>query len=238
MSNRLLIRTVAIIGCCSAISQAAINRSVKTRRHFGGAPISRVCLVSLDAQVSRIGMKGAEPLLPEGEEWGRKLRDMMTHAVAGSGWTLVGDLSTDNGAMDEQLRQPVLRVKQKYDMIAMQLNQKPGKVKNGRYTLGDEVALLPCSASADSLLFVRAVGVVETGGRKAFSLLIGGSAGIVMAQARYKLSIAFVDAKTGEVTAFTLINFLGGNVGNDPEKVLTERLVEEFDKMHPGAPKP
>ena len=110
----------------------------------------------------------------------------------------------------------------------MLLNRKPGDVRKGRYTLGDEVAELPCSASADSLLFIGAKGLLQTGGRKGFSVLIGGSAGILMAQARYSVSIAFVDAGTGDVTAFTRISFLGGKAGHDPRTVLTGRFIQEF----------
>ncbi len=188
--------------------------------------------------MNRIGMKGAEPLVPEGEEWGRKLRDMLAQAVNNSGWTLAGDFSMYNESADQRTRDAVLRVKQKYDTIAVQLNRKPGKVEQGRYTLGDEVALLPCSASADSPLFVHAAGLLETGGRKAFSLLIGGTPGILLVQARYQLSIAFVDAKTGQVTALTRVNILGGRAGKDPQKVLTERLAEEFAKMRPASSHP
>ena len=49
--------------------------------------------------------------------------------------------------------------------------------------------------------------------------------------ANYSLRIAFVDAKSGEVNwALTRINLTGGKFGEDPEKVLTNRLVEEFNK--------
>ena len=234
MSLRFWVCGVVITGLCGVICSAAINRNVKTKRESGAPPISSVCLVTMDTQLSRVGMKGIEPLLPEGEEWGRKLREMLTHAIAGARWTLAGDLSSESATSDEQVRQSVLRVRQKYDTIAVQLKKKPGRVAKGRYTLGDEVALAPCSANADTLLFVHAIGLVETGGRKAFSVVIGGSVGILLAQARYEISIAFVDAKTGDVTGFTRINLLGGKAGKDPDKVLAQRLSEEFAKMGAG----
>lgn len=238
MIRRNMTGAAAIALAAAALCGAGINRSVNTKRDAGATPISSVCLVSLDAQLNRYGMKGSEPLLPEGEEWGRKLREMLTHAVTGAGWQLAGDLSDDSAAGNNEARETVLRVKQKYDTIAKQLYKKPGKVQKGRYTLGDEVALLPCAAHADSLLFVNGVGQIKTGGRKAFSYVIGGYAGPLLAQSEYSISISFVDARTGEVTALTRIGLLGGKVGKDPEKVLTARLVEEFNKMRPAPPKP
>lgn len=235
MSRRILISALALYVGCALSSEAAINRSVKTKHDSRTAAISRVCLVSLDAQIQRLGMKGLEPLLPESEVWAGKLHEMLTHSVTGAGWTITGDLTEKDSNTSEQMRQTALRVRQKYDSIAVQLNRKPGKVEKGRYTLTDEVALLPCSAEADSLIFMDAAATLQTGSRKAFSFVIGGAAGILMAQSGYRIWIALVDAKTGEVTAFTRITLMGGKTGNDPDAVLSQRLVEEFTKLHPVA---
>ena len=53
--------------------------------------------------------------------------------------------------------------------------------------------------------------------------------------ANYFLRIAFVDAKSGEVTALTRIALTGGKFGENPAKVLTKRLIEEFRKTGSGA---
>ena len=60
---------------------------------------------------------------------------------------------------------------------------------------------VPCAAQADSVAFVNAQGTASTGGRKAFDILVGGPTGILMAQARYDIWLALVDAKSGLVTA-------------------------------------
>lgn len=225
--------TLALIIAIAAISApATINRSVKTKRDASAGPIRSVCLVSLDAQLSRFGMKGMEPMPAETEEWTPKLKDTLTQAASGAGWKMAGDF-TDLNTVGEDVRDSVVKVKRRYDTVAVQLNKKPGKVAKGRYTLGDEVALLPCSANADSLLFVAASGVMKTGGRQAFSMIVWG--GLPGALAKYSLRIAFVDAKSGEVTALTRIILTGGKFGEDPAKVLTKRLIEEFEKTGSGA---
>jgi len=232
MSRRPLTLAL-IIGMAAISAPAAINRSIRTKRDASAGPIQQVCLVSLDAQLNRFGMKGMEPMPKETEEWTPKIKDTVIQAALGAGWKMAGDYA-DLSAVSEDARDSVVKVKQRYDTIAVQLNKKPGKVAKGRYTLSDEVALLPCSASADSLLFVSASGVLKTGAREAFSLIVWG--GMTGALANYSLRIAFVDAKSGEVTAFTRIVLMGGGkFGEDPAKVLTKRLIEEFKKTGSGA---
>ena len=72
-----------------------------------------------------------------------------------------------------------MRLKQKYASIALQLRNKPGGVERERYTLGDEVALVPCAAQADSVAFVNAQGSASTGPRKA---LVEAKSGLVTAR--------------------------------------------------------
>ena len=221
-----------IVGMAVVTAPAAINRKIRTKRDASAGPIQQVCLVSLDAQLSRLGLKGMEPMPAETEVWIAKLKDTVTQAASGAGWKMAGDF-TDLNSVSEEVRDSVVKVKRRYDTVALQLNKKPGKIAKGRYTLGDEVALLPCSATADSLLFVAASGVVKTGGRQAFSMIVWG--GVPGAFANYSLRIAYVDAKSGEATALTRIGLTGGKFGEDPAKVLVKRLIEEFKKTGSSA---
>jgi hypothetical protein len=230
--SRRAITLALIVGMTAICAPAAINRSIRTKRDTSAGPIQRVCLVSLDAQLSRLGLKGMEPMPAETEEWTAKIKDTLIQAASGAGWKMAGDF-TDLNTVGEDARDSVVKVKRRYDTVAVQLNKKPGKIAKSRYTLGDEVALLPCSANADSLLFVAANGVIKTGGRQAFSMIVWG--GVPGALANYSLRIAFVDAKSGEVTALTRIVLTGGKFGQDPGKVLTKRLIEEFKKTGSGA---
>ena len=48
----------------------------------------------------------------------------------------------------------------KYDDVAAKLNRKPKDIGKSRFTLGDQVALFPCSAKSDVLVFVQGEGQV------------------------------------------------------------------------------
>src|SRR6185437_5848498 len=175
------------------------------------------------------------PQPAESEEWAGKLRDMVRHSLADAGLTLAGDFSAPDKIASDQTRQSLMKVRDKYDSIAVLLNKKPGKVIDSRYSLGDEVALAPCSADADALLFVDAASTSKTGGRKAFTIITGGMAGVWMAQANSRIAMAFVDAKSGSVVAFTRITTVGSTTDKDPEAALDTRLTREFGKMKTAA---
>jgi hypothetical protein len=200
-------------------------------------PIRKVCLLPADATLTRIGMKGGASLSKESEEWARKLEATFKHALSASGGEDSGDLSLDALQHDDQTRQLVLRLKQKYESVAVQMLKKPGGVRKARYTLGDEVSLIPCAQHADTFAFITATGVLQSGGRKAFDLLVGGVGGLLMAAGRFDIWIGFIDAKTGEVTALLREQGLGGKTGSDPEAVLTKSLTAQLKKLQAGRSK-
>jgi hypothetical protein len=223
--------------CCAvicAVSGAALAASISTSRDIKARPIHRVCLLPVDAEMTRLGMRDATPLAKEAAEWAQKIHGMLQHAVPGAGWQLSGDLTDDALASNDDLRQAVVRVKQKYDSVAVQLNKKPGEVGKGRYTLGDEVALLPCAADSDSLMIVHARGETKSNGRKAVSIL---AVGYLAALSNYSIRIAFVDAKSGEVTALTRIGATDSSTAGDPEGTISNILTEQFLRMQTAAPK-
>jgi hypothetical protein len=98
-----------------------------------------------------------------------------------------------------------------------------------RFTLGDEVALLPCDAKADVLVFVEGTGQVLTGGKKTMGVLIGGAKASTA-----HLSLAMADAKTGEILAFVRMNNAEKFV-QDSEKAYGKALDKQFRKMKIGA---
>lgn len=196
--------------------------------------IGRLCLAPTQAQLLRVGMKGRESLSRESEEWTVKLRDMFWRAIEDAGGQPAGDLSAEPPARDE-VRESVTRIRQKYDSIWPQIKKKRGGVKKGRYTLGDEVLILPCARDADSVAFINAEGLLQTGGRKTLSILTGGVAGAVLSLSRYRVWISFVDARSGDVKSLLTITGLGEKIGEDPAIALRARLVSEFKRMHIGA---
>ena len=200
------------------------------------AAIHSVCMVPAEARMTRVGMKGGESLTKESDEWAVKLSAALQRAIADAGGELKGDLSLDALANNEDARQAVLRIRQQYKSVSSQMRKKRNEVKKGRYTLGDEISLLPCAGQADSVAFIDASGLIQTGGRKTLTVLTGGVLGALMAMSRYEIWLAFVNTKTGEITTLLRVNSLGGKTGNNPEDALNRTLVSEFKKLAMNKP--
>ena len=229
--RRLLL--AAVVACIASPGFGAIT--ARFNRKAGA--IRKVCVLPVDAELTRVGMKGGASLQKESEEWAEKLQSTLKRAISDAGGDVTG-VTLEDLQHDDDARQSVVRLRQKYAGIARLMRRKPGGVKTGRYTLGDEVSLVPCAGQADALAFVDATGLLQSGGRKAFDVLVGGVGGILLAQGRFDLWIALVDAKTGEITALVLDFSFGSRTAKNPEDALTKRLAEQFKKVHVGTTGP
>ena len=212
--------------------------TMKTASNPKNGPIFNICPTPADTRMTRVGMKGGENLSKESAEWAQKLDAAVKHAIERAGAKGAGDLSTNRLQRDEEMRQVVVRLRQKYENIAVQLLKKPGGVEKGRYTLGDEVALLPCAGQADAIAFVDGQGVSYTGGKKAFSVLVGGVPGMFMAQVRFDIWISLADARSGLVIGFVHGIASEARAGTDPEGSLSEPLAAALQKIHVGWVRP
>jgi hypothetical protein len=201
-------------------------------------PIWNICVTAADAHLTRLGMKGGESLSKESGDWAEKLDAVVKHAIVKAGAKVAGDLSADRLQQDEEMRQAVVRLRQKYESIAVQLLKKPGGVEKGRYTLGDEIALLPCAGQADVIAFVDGQGRSSTGGKKAFNVLVGGVPAMLMPQARNDIWIALADSGSGLVIAFVHGIASDGKTEADPESIFSQPLASGLQKAHVGWVRP
>ncbi len=216
---------VAVLAALPATLGAAINNP---KLDSGEKTITRVCVVPIEAEWKKVGIKGHEGMSKEADDWTMRMQEIVLKLVGEAGAETFPALP-EGEQSSESAKQVVLQVSQKYDTVAAQLHRKPKEVRKGRYTLGDEVALLPCSGKADALLFLHSSGSILTGGKKAFGMLVGGQS-----RSLAQLYMAFVDAKSGEVLAFTTIVRAGDKFRDNPEKVYRGVLTKDFQKMRIG----
>ena len=101
--------------------------------------------------------------------------------------------------------------------------KKKKDVKQGRFSIGDEVLNLNLDKSADAIVFIRGRGQKLTSGKQTFVLLVGGK------PAYLTMQIGIVDAHTGEVLLYTDPVFTG-----DPTTAvnrLRQALENGFKKL-------
>jgi hypothetical protein len=96
--------------------------------------------------------------------------------------------------------------------------KKRSDVKKGRFSMGDEVLNLNLDKGADAIVFIRGEGKKLTGGKTAFTLLVGGT------PAYLRLQIGIIDARNGEVLLYTDPIFPG-----DPTTAV-DRLRKALEK--------
>ena len=89
--------------------------------------------------------------------------------------------------------------------------------------MGDEVLNLNLDKNADAIGFIRGEGKKLTGGKTAFTMLVGGM------PAYLKLMIGIVDARTGELLLYT-DPILGGDPTTAVNR-LREALEKGFQKL-------
>jgi hypothetical protein len=225
-SPALLLAVAALVTGNGLAAATAVNAKLES----GQKAVLKVCQLPVEAEWSQVSITGARPMSKEAEDWGLKLQQFIGEIMTKAGVAVVAENMTPDGLQrDESLRQTVLQLQQKYDGVAAQLHRKPGGVKKGRYTLGDEVSLLPCSAQADALIFVRAYG----------NILSATSRPILMVTFRWfstaTLYLTVVDSKSGEVLAYMHVEKGGDAFRNNLEYAFADTLAADFKEGRRGA---
>ena len=201
----------------------------------GEFAIRSACMIPAEGKLTRQGVKGNEGMAKQSDDWSANLQNVVEAHLKAAGVSLMPAASAgESGASDDELRQVVLQIHQKYDELAAKLNSKPKDIGKSRYTLGDQVALLPCAAKSDVLVFVEGEGQVLTGGKKAMGMLIGGAS-----NSGATLILTMADAKTGEILTFARlvnINSLTGGEKfmDETEKAYGKALDKQLSKMKVG----
>jgi hypothetical protein len=75
---------------------------------------------------------------------------------------------------DPQQKYNVADFQTKFDDLLPKIMKKRSDVKKGRFSMGDEVLNLNLEKGADAVVFIRGEGKKLTGGKTAFTLLVGG----------------------------------------------------------------
>lgn len=195
----------------------------------GDFRIRTACMMPAEGKLSKLGMKGSEGMSKESDTWSTELQTIVESHLKTAGVQVSPAAgASGSGASDDELRQVLLQLQQKYAGISAQIDKHPKDIGKSRFTLGDDVALLPCDATADVLVFVEGQGQVLTGGKQAFGILLAGPKDSVAT-----LILTMADAKTGEILAFARIVNADKFV-KDSEKAFGKALDKQFKKMRIG----
>lgn len=201
----------------------------------GKIHVRSMLLMPAQVKLTRVGMKGGEPMMDESHAAEADLTAVVVDVLKDLGYKVNQDaLASSVLEKDADLHYAVDDLQKKFDEQLGLMNRKSKDVRKGRFTLGDEVTKLPAGEGVDALLFIRAEGQVLTGGKKTFGYLVGGA----------KFDTVFmhfgvVDAKTGDILYFAR-PFALQNIAKNSEKTtgVVKKSFKNFAKFSPaeGAP--
>lgn len=198
---RSAIRFVVVILCCVfAHSHAATVKAQYLNKNLVDKKVTIRSAVILPAKVEIVkeSAKGAEMMVAESANISGNAVTAVGQALQQKKINVVPN-SFDAAAMDDTRKYTLADIQNRYDALLPKLLKKSKDIKKARFTLGDEVMLLNVHKDADVLVFIRGEGRVFTKGKTAFSLVNIFSLDFPLAQ----ITIGIVDAKSGEVLAFT-----------------------------------
>jgi hypothetical protein len=182
--------------------------------------IRRVVVLPAKVNVVRDSMKGPEGMTAESDELSLRVQSMIAEVLSKrkNVATLPAAGASASADADSQQKYNVADFQTKFDDLLPKIMKKRSDVKKGRFSMGDEVLNLNLDKGADAVVFIRGEGKKLTGGKTAFTLLVGGT------PAYLKLQIGIVDARNGEVLLYTDPVFAG-----DPTTAV-DRLRSALEK--------
>jgi hypothetical protein len=219
-----------MLGCLLVHYQAADAQAqyVNSKLVEKKVTIHSAVILPAKVEIMKESAKGSEMMVAESA-------DISAKVVEAVGVTLqkkkmnVATNSFDPTAMDEGRKYTLADIQSRYDALLPKLVKKSKDIKKSRFTLGDEVMLLNVHKDADVLVFIRGSGRVFTKGKTAFSLINIFSFDFPLAQ----ITVGVVDARSGEVLAFTKPMSTSGTLKN--QKDLNKMIEKSLQKL-PTAP--
>ncbi len=208
-----LISLLAVFLCASALNATAESFWAQHKVLSGKPPIRTACIMPPEADLVKLGVKTSEKMPKESDDWSRALKVLVWTHLSADGIAM--GAATDalsSGASYPDIQQAIQQIQQKYDGLSGALYKKPKEIEKGAYTLGDQVAMLPCAATSDVLVFVQGAGAIPTPGRQAMGAL-GGS---ILTEGAV-VYITFADAKTGEILAMIRFHNTGDFLTDEEE---------------------
>ena len=220
MSARSLVLLVLLTVCGShQVKAQFLHPKIKSNE----TRIRRVVVMPAKVNVVRDSMKGPEGMAAESDELSLRIEKMVAEVLSKKKNVTTLSTTTASAEGDPQQKYNVADFQTKFDDLLPKIMKKRSDVKQGRFTMGDEVLNLNLDKGADAVVFIRGEGKKLTGGKTAFTLLVGG------VPAYLKLQIGIVDARNGDVLLYTDPSFAG-----DPTTAvdrLRKALEEGFKKL-------
>jgi hypothetical protein len=224
---------IILLASVPAMGQRLSPRLKEAKPGDAESVISRLVILPAQVSLSKDGMKGSEPLDKEAAAARPIIEKALAKALTDKNLTVLnGQFAPEALQNDEKLKYAVADLRRNYDELNGKIIKKQKDVEKGRFSLGDQVLLLNQDDSIDAFVFVDAAGERRTGGKKALGIVTFSPWTI---PSSYAISIGIVDARSGDVLAYTLIN-TGSDICKADDRKLVEIITKSLKKLPAGTP--
>ncbi len=223
---RLVSLTFLFLAIAATSPHAAFAQYLHPKITSKQTTVRNIVVLPAKVEIVRDSMKGPEGMGAESEQLSARVTGLITDALAAKHITALTTPVSLPGETDAQQKYTVADIQSRYDDLLPKIQRKKKDVKNGRFSMGDEVLNLNLSKSADAIVFIRGHGQRLTKGKTAFVLLVGG------VWAYLQLTIGIVDAHTGEVLLYTDAVAVGDPT--DPSSKRVRKGIEKSLKKLPA----
>ena len=189
--------------------------------------IRSAVILPAKVEIVKESAKGSEMMVAESAEISTSVMTAVNQALQQKKINVAPN-SFEPATMDDSRKYTLADIQARYDALLPKLINKSKDVKKARFTLGDEVMLLNMHKDADVLVFIRGQGRVFTKGKTAFSIINIFSFDFPLTV----ITVGLVDARSGEVLAFTKPLSASGVLKN-PKKLT--KMIEKSLKKLPAA---
>lgn len=217
MSGRSVIFAVVVLLTVSG-SQSAEAQFLHPKIKSNETKIRSVVVMPAKVNVVRDSMKGPEGMAAESDDLSARVEAMIAEVLSKQKNITTLKTTAQTGDAEAQQKYNVADFQSKFDDLLPKIMKKRSDVKKGRFSMGDEVLNLNVEKGTDAIVFIRGEGKKLTGGKTAFTMLVGG------VPAYLRLQIGVVDARNGEVLLYTDPIFTG-----DPTTAV-DRLRKALEK--------
>jgi hypothetical protein len=222
------LRFVFVILCCifvnyDAVEAQYLHPSVKEKK----VTIRSAVILPAKVEIVKESAKGSEMMVAESANISGSVMEAVDQTLQKKKITVAPN-PFEPAAMDETRKYTLADIQTRYDALLPKLLKKSKDIKKARFTLGDEVMLLNVHKDADVLVFIRGQGRMFTKGKTAFSIINIFDFDFPLAQ----ITVGVVDARSGEVLAFTKPMSASKVLKNKKE---LNKMIEKSLKKLPAA---
>jgi hypothetical protein len=195
--------------------------------------ISRVVILPAQVSLAKDGMKGDEPLEKEASTATPIIEKALAKALAAKNLTVVDSPFIPEALQnDEKLKYAVADLRRNYDELNRKIVKNRKDIEKGRFSLGDQVLLLNQDNAIDAFVFVTARGQRKSGGMKALGIA---TLNPMMMAPFYVINVGIVDARNGDVLAYTGVSTFS-DIGKEDDKKLVGSFTRSLEKLPGGTP--